>query len=123
MKNLTFALIPLFAIACGVPDSKPLADIDADLWRKICDVATDASDEQTITCNDVEITIDAVTEEEASDACVEGSNIDWNADEGCTFGVWVECNDWDPADLCDPLAGIPAACTTLGECATPAAAE
>ncbi|MCB9675873.1 MAG: hypothetical protein H6737_12195 [Alphaproteobacteria bacterium] len=121
MKNFTLTLIPLFAIACGVSDSKPLADIDSDLWRKICDAATDASAEETITCDGVEITIPAVTEEEASDACYEGSNITWNADDGCTFGVWVDCNDWDPADLCDPFADIPAACTTLAECATPAA--
>jgi len=119
MKNISYALIALFAIGCGVSDDKPLADIDADLWGKICDVATDASDAATYECEGFTIEIEAVTAEQAAADCVTGSNIAWTGD--CTFGDWRECNDWSPADFCDP-GDPPAACTTLAGC-IPGAAE
>ncbi|MEZ4315935.1 MAG: hypothetical protein R3F61_00450 [Myxococcota bacterium] len=121
MKYISLASVPLFAfgtlltIGCTVSDSKPLADIDSDLWAKICDKATDANDAETYECDGFTIEIEARTADQAAADCVTGSDITWGGD--CTFGDWVECNDWEPADYCvaeDP----PAACTRLAECAT-----
>lgn len=92
MKFIKFAIIPILAVGCGVSDSKPLNDIDADLWNKICEAAVDP-DEAPIECDGFTIEPTTVAQ------CVEGSNITYT--EGCTFGQWRDCQDYDPADPCD----------------------
>jgi len=118
MKNIPYILFALLAVGCGVSDDKPLVEIETELWTKICDVATDASDAATYDCDGFTIEVEAVSAEEAAAACVTASDINWTG--GCTFGDWRECNDWEPADFCNP-GDPPAVCLTLYACLPPVA--
>lgn len=114
MKKLVL-IVPAFALAigCGVSANKPLADIDAGLWAKICDKATADSVEETVECNGVEITIPAITSQQCQDANASAYG------EGCeaTFGDWKDCREWSSdADPCDP-GDRPASCVAVATCA------
>ena len=119
MNKLIALAVPVVMLAlgvgCSVSDDKPLADIDAGLWTKICKKATKDSVSETFECNGVEITVDATTASE----CETASNALSASGCSATFGDWRECQEWDPADPCDP-GDPPAGCVALAACATPA---
>lgn len=116
MKNFISVLALTLAVGCGISDDKPLNEIDADLWSKVC-ARAEASEE--VECDG--FTIPAETQEEAEANCNEswGDTSTWT-DCTATFGDWREAQEWDPEDPCDP-GTPPAGYDRVIECATDAA--
>ncbi len=103
MKLNTLVIAALFLGACGIPDSKPLNEIDADTWAKICAKVAEDSPAQTVECSDgTTYEIAERTAAEAESACIDAwsSSSEWT-DCNATFGDWVAYVDWED-DLCDP---------------------
>lgn len=106
MTRMMIPFVMLLA-ACGIGDSKTLVDLDADDALKLCqEFSTDAS---TITCDGVDIDIDA-----SDDAlCATGIG---ETPTACaaTAGDFRACAEaFEALDPCEPLTDIPAACSPL----------
>ncbi|MCA9490233.1 MAG: hypothetical protein KC656_05780 [Myxococcales bacterium] len=116
MKFNTLAFAAVLLGGCGIPDDTLLTEIDSDLWAKVCAKVAEDQPAESYTCGEVTIEVPAQTQAEHEAACNEawGDTSTWT---GCTatFGDWIEFNEWEPADPCDP-GTPPAAWTTVYDC-------
>lgn len=116
MKFNVFVVAAALLAACGIPESTLLNEMESSDWEKVCSRVAEEQAAESIECDGYTIETEAMTKDEHEAACNDawGDTSTWT-DCTATFGDWIDYQEWEPADPCDP-GDLPAAAEAVVTC-------